>query len=124
MRVFCMWRRGSLSSAYSPPSALIHSSIYKALCSDDVQFVPIVLAALCADQIADFCEQHPGIHIDMNSTAAGQNLGIDTRFDLIVYIGQPPDSSFIARPLVYISSSSYFLFPNNVNTFLPISVLS
>ena len=58
-------------------------------------FVPIVLASLCADQIADFCEQHPGIHIDMNSTAAGQNLGIDTRFDLIVYIGQPPDSSFI-----------------------------
>ncbi len=70
-------------------------------------FVPIVLAALCADQIADFCEQHPGIHIDMNSTAAGQNLGIDTRFDLIVYIGQPPDSSFIARPLADITFDYY-----------------
>jgi LysR family transcriptional regulator for bpeEF and oprC len=70
-------------------------------------FVPIVLAALCADQIADFCEQHPGIHIDMNSTAAGQNLGIDTRFDLIVYIGQPPDSSFIARPLAEITFDYY-----------------
>jgi LysR family transcriptional regulator for bpeEF and oprC len=69
--------------------------------------VPIVLAALCADQIADFCEQHPGIHIDMNSTAAGQNLGIDTRFDLIVYIGQPPDSSFIARPLAEITFDYY-----------------
>ncbi len=70
-------------------------------------FVPIVLASLCADQIADFCEQHPGIHIDMNSTAAGQNLGIDTRFDLIVYIGQPPDSSFIARPLAEITFDYY-----------------
>lgn len=70
-------------------------------------FVPIVLAALCADQIADFCEQNPGIHIDMNSTAAGQNLGIDTRFDLIVYIGQPPDSSFIARPLADITFDYY-----------------
>lgn len=70
-------------------------------------FVPIVLAALCADQIANFCEKHPGIHIDMRSTAAGQNLGIDTRFDVIIYIGQPPDSSFIARPLAEITFDYY-----------------
>jgi len=70
-------------------------------------FAPVVLAALCADQVADFCEQYPGILIEMHSTAAGQDLGINTRFDVIIYIGQPPDSSFIARPLAEITFDYY-----------------
>jgi DNA-binding transcriptional LysR family regulator len=70
-------------------------------------YTPTILTAVCADKVAEFCQEYPHIQIDVRSTASGQNLGIDTRFDVILYVGKPPDSSLIARFLTDITFDYY-----------------
>ncbi len=64
-----------------------------------VVYVPTLLLDKCRHHVADFASRHPKCQLEVHSTALGQRAVLDRQFDLLVYIGEPFDSSFIARPL-------------------------
>jgi DNA-binding transcriptional LysR family regulator len=70
-------------------------------------FAPVMLADICSDEIATFKEKYPQLQISLKSIASDQNIGIDKRFDLLLHVGQPPDSSFIGAPLADVSIDFY-----------------
>lgn len=54
---------------------------------------------LLAEAIADFCQQHPGITVDMRMENDFVNL-IEEGLDLAIRTGKLEDSSLIAKPLL------------------------
>ncbi len=77
-----------------------------------VLYVPTLILDKCRQHVADFASSYPNCHLELHSTALGQRAVLDKRFDLLVYIGEPFDSSFIARPLAdmgydYFASPEY-----------------
>ena len=77
-----------------------------------VLYAPTLIVDKCSHQVVQFQLQHPGCEIELHSTAIGQRSVLDRRFDLMMYIGEPFDSSFIARPLAdmgfdYFASPEY-----------------
>lgn len=59
--------------------------------------VPTISGRLVlADSIAEFCNQHPGIHIEMNLENRFVDL-VEEGYDLVIRTGHLEDSSLIAR---------------------------
>jgi DNA-binding transcriptional LysR family regulator len=76
-----------------------------------VAYVPTLILDKCRHHVADFVNEHPECELELHSTAFGQRAVLDKRFDLLVYIGEPFDSSFIATPLADIGYD-YFASPD------------
>ena len=77
-----------------------------------VFYAPTMILDKCRHHVADFVNRYPSCELELHSTALGQRAVFDRRFDLLMYIGEPFDSSFIARPLAdlgydYFASPSY-----------------
>ena len=51
---------------------------------------------LLADAMADFCQQHPGLTVEMSLDNRFVNL-VEEGFDLVIRTGYLDDSSLIAR---------------------------
>lgn len=64
-----------------------------------VLYAPTLILDKCRSQVTDFANTYPECELELHSTALGQRAVLDKRFDLLMYIGEPNDSSFIARPL-------------------------
>ena len=64
-----------------------------------VLYAPTLILDKCRHQVSNFTKTYPNCELELHSTAVGQRAVLDKRFDLMVYIGEPYDSSFIARPL-------------------------
>ena len=64
-----------------------------------VVYVPTLLLDKCRHHVAQFAATYPKCALELHSTALGQRAVLDKRFDLLLYIGEPFDSSFIARPI-------------------------
>ena len=62
-------------------------------------YAPVFLNDLFNRQIADFCDAYPEMSLELLSTAPGQSDVFDKRFDMLIHLGDPKDSSLIARPL-------------------------
>jgi DNA-binding transcriptional LysR family regulator len=77
-----------------------------------VLYAPTLIVDKCSHQVVKFQQEHPGCELELHSTAIGQRTVLDRRFDLMMYIGEPFDSSFIARSLAdlgydYFASPEY-----------------
>ena len=64
-----------------------------------VIYIPTLILAKCRKHVSSFAIAHPNCELELHSTAMGQRAVLDKRFDLMMYIGEPFDSSFIARHL-------------------------
>ncbi len=64
-----------------------------------VIYAPTLILDKCRHRVSDFMTAHPSCEIKLHSTAVGQRAMLDKRFDLMMYIGEPADSSFVARRL-------------------------
>ena len=64
-----------------------------------VVYIPTLLIDKCRKHVSNFAIAHPNCELEIHSTAVGQRAVLDKRFDLMMYVGEPFDSSFIARPL-------------------------
>lgn len=76
-----------------------------------VAYVPTLILDKCRHHVSDFVNEHPECELELHSTAVGQRAVLDKRFDLLVYIGEPFDSSFIAKPLADVGYD-YFASPD------------
>ena len=56
--------------------------------------------------IPQFCAAHPELKLDIRSGTMGQHL-LDDRYDVMIHIDNPEDSSFIARPLATVPTNYY-----------------
>lgn len=72
-----------------------------------VIYGPTILFDRCRDHIADFLVEHPRCEIEFRSTAMGQRAVLDHRFDLMLFVGDPFDSTFIASPMAQIGFDYY-----------------
>ncbi len=72
-----------------------------------VVYGPTVLFDRCRDHIAAFLVEYPRCEIEFHSTAMGQRAVLDHRFDLMLFVGDPFDSSFIAYPMAQIGFDYY-----------------
>ena len=77
-----------------------------------VVYVPTLLLDKCRHHVAQFAATYPKCALELHSTALGQRAVLDRRFDLLLYIGEPFDSSFVARPIAdmgydYFASPDY-----------------
>ncbi len=77
-----------------------------------VFYAPTLILDKCRHHVSDFMIANPGCEIELHSTAMGQRAALDKRFDLMMYIGEPADSSFVARRLAdmgfdYFASPEY-----------------
>lgn len=77
-----------------------------------VMYAPTLILDKCRHEVAQFANTYPECELEFHSTAFGQRAVLDKRFDLLMYIGEPNDSSFIARPLAdmgydYFASPEY-----------------
>jgi DNA-binding transcriptional LysR family regulator len=76
-----------------------------------VVYSPTLLLDKCRHHVSQFVREHPDCELELHSTALGQRAVLDRRFDLLIYIGEPFDSSFIARPLANVGYD-YFASPD------------
>ncbi|EKZ9176710.1 LysR family transcriptional regulator [Vibrio vulnificus] len=73
-------------------------------------FAPDCLLALCTEHIHAFCKAYPNLTLHVHSTTKLSNGLSDQRFDLLVSVGDLPDSSFIAHPIAKMEFD-YFVSP-------------
>ncbi|WP_045613045.1 LysR family transcriptional regulator [Vibrio vulnificus] len=66
-------------------------------------YAPDHILELCIDQVSEFCRQYPRLSMTFHNTSQPLTSMSDKRFDLLIDIGQQPDSSFIAQPIIDIS---------------------
>jgi len=64
-----------------------------------VLYAPTLILDKCRHQVTGFANTYPNCELELHSTAVGQRAVLDKRFDLMMYIGEPYDSTFIARLL-------------------------
>lgn len=64
-----------------------------------VLYAPTLILDKCRHQVSGFANTYPHCELELHSTAMGQRAVLDKRFDLMMYIGEPFDSTFIARIL-------------------------
>ena len=64
-----------------------------------VLYAPTLILDKCRHQVSGFANTYPDCELELHSTAVGQRAVLDKRFDLMMYIGEPYDSTFIARLL-------------------------
>jgi DNA-binding transcriptional LysR family regulator len=76
-----------------------------------VVYAPTVILDKCRHHVSQFVREHPECELELHSTALGQRAVLDRRFDLLMYVGEPFDSSFIARPLADMAYD-YFASPD------------
>ena len=70
-------------------------------------YAPVFLNDLFNQQIAEFCDAYPEMSLELLSTTPGQSNVFDKRFDMLLYLGEPEDSSLIARPLAQLKFDYY-----------------
>lgn len=64
-----------------------------------VLYAPTLILDKVRHQVTDFANTYPNCELELHSTAVGQRAVLDKRFDLMMYVGEPYDSTFIARLL-------------------------
>ena len=64
-----------------------------------VFYAPTLFLDKVRHQVSGFANTYPNCELELHSTAMGQRAVLDKRFDLMMYIGEPYDSTFIARLL-------------------------
>ncbi|MCG7499574.1 LysR family transcriptional regulator [Vibrio sp. Of7-15] len=74
-------------------------------------YAPDYILELCIDQVSEFCRCYPGISLRFHNTSQPLTAMSDKRFDLLIDIGEQPDSSFIAKPICDVSFS-FFAHPD------------
>ncbi|WP_299794914.1 LysR family transcriptional regulator [uncultured Shewanella sp.] len=79
-------------------------------------YAPDSILDLCIDHVTQFCRDYPDISLILHCAPQPQNLMTDKRFDLLLDIGTPADSSFIARPLAKLTFG-YFASPEFLEKF-------
>ncbi|EEZ00941.1 hypothetical protein VOA_003391 [Vibrio sp. RC586] len=62
---------------------------------------------LCSEQISDFFERYPELSLTLHSHSENSQQMMEKRFDLMLMVGEQPDSSFIAVPLAKLQFDLY-----------------
>lgn len=62
---------------------------------------------LCSEQVSDFFERYPALSLTLHSYPENPQDLMDKRFDLMLMVGEQPDSSFIAVPLAKLHFDLY-----------------
>jgi DNA-binding transcriptional LysR family regulator len=92
------------------------ASEHKKLAGKITVFAPVILTEISSRQITAFSEQYPELVLEVKSVARGQQVGLNRHFDLLMHLGEPEDSSFIATPLAELAFD-YYVSPGYLEKF-------